>query len=117
MLLGLYFSQNRKMTHSFQFSARVLNLSFSMGSNNRSKKHIGFYVFTCWKVVDLSEAVAWRCSVTKVFLKISQNSLESICARVSFFAGLRSATLLKKETLTLVSSYEFSSEIFKNTFF
>ena len=31
-----------------------------------------------------SEAVVQRCSVKKVFLKISQKSQENICARVSF---------------------------------
>ena len=30
------------------------------------------------------EAVVVRCSVEKVFLEISQNSQENICARVSF---------------------------------
>ena len=33
---------------------------------------------------DGSEAVTRRCSVEKVFLKISQNSQENTCARVSF---------------------------------
>ena len=50
------------------------------------------------------EAVSRRCSVKKVFLKISQNSQENTCARVSFLIKLhaiggvlrRSATLLKK---------------------
>ena len=45
------------------------------------------------------EAVALTCSAKKVFLEISQNSQENTCARVSFiikFAGLRSATLLKR---------------------
>ena len=32
-----------------------------------------------------SEAVVWRCSVKKVFLKVSQNSQENTCVRVSFF--------------------------------
>ena len=32
-----------------------------------------------------AEAVAQRCSVKKVFLKISQNSQENTCARVSLF--------------------------------
>ena len=32
----------------------------------------------------LSEAVLQRCSVKKVFLKISQNSQENSCARVCF---------------------------------
>ena len=35
------------------------------------------------------EAVAKRCSVKKVFLEISQNSLENTCARVSFLIKLQ----------------------------
>ena len=31
----------------------------------------------------LTEAVVQRCSIKKVFLKISQNSQENTCARVS----------------------------------
>ena len=50
------------------------------------------------------QTVVRRCSVKKVFLKISQN------------AGLSSATSLKKETLAQVFSCEFC-EIFKNSFF
>ena len=47
------------------------------------------------------EAVVQRCSVKKVFLKISQNPQESNCARVYFLiklqtSDLRPATLLKK---------------------
>ena len=33
---------------------------------------------------DTTEAVVQRCSVKKVFLKISQNSQENTCARVYF---------------------------------
>ena len=65
-----------------------------------------------------SEAVVRRCSVKKVFLEISQNSKENTCARVSFlikFASHRSATLLKKETLTQVFSCKFC-EISKDNF-
>ena len=48
----------------------------------------------------MTEAVTWRCSVKKEFLKISQNSQEKTCVRVSFLiklqnSGLRPATLLK----------------------
>ena len=49
-----------------------------------------------------AETVVQRCSVKKVFVKISQNSQENTCARVSYLmklqavAGLRPATLLKK---------------------
>ena len=44
------------------------------------------------------EAVVQRCSIKWVFLKISQNSLENTCARVSFLIKLQAspATLLKK---------------------
>ena len=36
-------------------------------------------------MLDRLEAVVQTCSVKKVFLEISQNSRENICARVSFF--------------------------------
>ena len=38
---------------------------------------------------DSSEAVALRCSVKNLFLEISQNSQENICARVSFLIKLQ----------------------------
>ena len=50
------------------------------------------------------------CSVKKIFLKVSQNSQENTCARVSFLIKLQTAAL------TQVFSCEFS-EVFKNTFF
>ena len=65
------------------------------------------------------EAVVQRCSVKKVFLKISQNSEENTYVGVSFFnklASLRPATLFKTETPTHVFSFKFC-ETFKNTFF
>ena len=49
-------------------------------------------------MVLLSEAVAQKCSVKKVFSEFSQNSQENTCASVSVFnkvAALRPATLLK----------------------
>ena len=42
------------------------------------------------------EAVVQRCSAKKVFLKISQNSQENTCARISFLIKFRPATLLEK---------------------
>ena len=49
----------------------------------------------------ISEAVARRCSVKKVFLEISQNSQESTCARVSFLIKLQaSAKFLRTPFLT-----------------
>ena len=42
-----------------------------------------------WYVVRMTEAVALRFSVKKVFLKISLNSLEKICAKVSILIKLK----------------------------
>ena len=63
------------------------------------------------------EAVVPRCCSFYVFLKISQNLQESVCAGVcsNKVAGVQSETLLKKR-LSRVFSCEFS-EIFRNTFF
>ena len=62
-----------------------------------------------------------RCSLKKVFLKISRNSQENTCARVSFLIklhtfGLRlkACKFIKKETLAQVFSCEFC-ENFKNS--
>ena len=67
-----------------------------------------------------TEAVVRKCSVRKVFLKISQNSQESACVRVPFSIKLQALTqacnFIKKETLAQVFFYEFC-EIFKNIFF
>ena len=66
-----------------------------------------------------TEAVVQRCSLKKMFLKISQNSRESTCVSVFFnkVAGKAlSCSFIKKETLTQVFSYEFR-EILKNMFF
>ena len=40
-------------------------------------------------IVGFLEAVAWRCSVKKVFLDILQNSQKNSCARVSFSIKLQ----------------------------
>ena len=57
-----------------------------------------------------------RCSIKRVFLVISRNSQENICARVSFLIKLQACNFIKKETRTQVFSCEFW-EIFKSTFF
>ena len=51
-------------------------------------------------------------------LKISENSQEKTCARVSFLIKLQNeaCNFLKKDTLAQMSSCEFW-EIFKDTFF
>ena len=64
------------------------------------------------------EAVAQRCSVKKVFFKISQNSKENTCARLSFLIKLQASGLnyIKKETLAQVFSCKFCG-IFNKIFF
>ena len=66
----------------------------------------------------ISKAVAQRCSVKKIFLEISQNSQEDICAKVSFLIKLQvqACNLIKKDTLAQAFSCEFC-EISKNTYF
>ena len=58
-----------------------------------------------------------RCSIKKVFFKVSQNSQENTCARVSFSSSCspKPCNNFKKEDLTQVFSCEFW-EISKNTF-
>ena len=66
-----------------------------------------------------SEAVAQRCYVKNVFLKISQNSQENTRARVSILIKLlapaSACNFIKKETVAQVFSCKFSG-ISKNTF-
>ena len=62
------------------------------------------------------------CSVKKVVvLKISENSRENTCVRVSFLikfqaSGLAACNFIEKDTLAQVFSWEFC-EIFKKIFF
>ena len=62
------------------------------------------------------EAVSVRCSIKKVFLKISQDSLENTRVGVSFLIRLQACNFIKKETATQVFSCKFC-KIFKNIFF
>ena len=62
-----------------------------------------------------AEAATGGVLYKKVFLKISINSQENTCARVSFLK-LLACNFIKKETLAQVSSCEFI-EIFKNSVF
>ena len=69
-----------------------------------------------WKKTRRAEAVVRRCSVEKLFLAISQNSLEKNCVRVSFLIKLQPCNFINKEALVQVFSCEFS-EIVKTNFF
>ena len=63
-----------------------------------------------------TNVVVQRCSIKKVFLKVSQNAQENTYAKVSFLIKLQACNFIKKETLLQVFSCE-SCEIFKNTYF
>ena len=55
------------------------------------------------------ETLARRCSVKKVFLEISQNSQENICARVSFVIKLQAlAQVFSSGTGVFYSKNSFS---------
>ena len=69
----------------------------------------------CITIVILSaelslETIVQRCSVKKVFLGISQNSQENICARVSFLIKLqaRPLALLKKRLWQMCFTVNFA---------
>ena len=68
---------------------------------------------------DNSEVVVSRCSVKKVFLKISQNSQKNTFARVSFLIKLQVSGLqpFYEKTLVQMFSSEFCEIFFKNTYF
>ena len=64
--------------------------------NTREKgpveKNFGYLLLEKLKNCILNtEVVAWRCSVKKVFLEISENSQENTCARVSFLIKLQAS--------------------------
>ena len=60
-----------------------------MGNNPvKSVKSSGYMYEKITNCVN-SEAVPRSCSIKKVLLKISQNSQENTCARVSFFKDLQ----------------------------
>ena len=47
-----------------------------------------------------TKAVVWRCSLKKVFLKISQNSQENTCVRVYFLIKLQASGKISKNTFS-----------------
>ena len=50
-----------------------------------------------------AEAIVRRCSVKKMFLEISRNSLENTCAKDSFLIKLQACNFIKKEFLSVTS--------------
>ena len=68
-----------------------------------------YYKYLCWKC---------RSSCSEVFLKISLDSQENTCARISFLIKLqvRACNFIKRETLVQVFSCAFC-EISNNNFY
>ena len=62
-----------------------------------------------WIKHPFGEAVAWKCSVKKMFIEISQYSQESTCASVSFLIKLQASAydFIEEDTLAQVFSCEF----------
>ena len=76
-----------------------------------------FFYITVFATQNFSESVVQRCSIKKVFLKISQNLQENTYARVSFLINLQVwGNFIKKEAQAQVLSCEFC-KILKNAFF
>ena len=76
----------------FDFSTIKENL-LTLENVLRNKTVWGFFFKrrfdrNCSQIFVLTEAVVQRCSAKKMSLKISQNSLENICARVPFLIKL-----------------------------
>ena len=77
---------------------------------------LGYWVSAAKLSGQMTEAVAQKYSVKKIFLEISQNSQEKTCTRVSLSKLQAGAcNFIKKETLAQVFSSEFC-EVSKNTF-
>ena len=94
--LSTKLSVSMELTHT-----RSMLLSYRNQSVDLQKKLCTGILQDSWQkcihnTVKHTGAVVPRCSVEKVFLEISQNSQENICARISFF---------KKGTLAQVVNF------------
>ena len=99
-VLGSLFIKTQPLSYNFIKRDSSTRVSFEFCKSLRTlflTEHLQtvvYYVFTihnhfsflCTLQCGQNIGVAvWRCSIKKVFFKISQNSLKSTCARVSFF--------------------------------
>ena len=94
------------------------HFNYNTRKKGSARKNFGYLLLEKLKNCILhTEVVAWRCSVKRVFLEISENSQENTCAGVFFKKRWRPQTsnFIKKETLAQVFSCEFS-ESSKSTF-
>ena len=79
------------------FMSRKFSPYFYGFSKNHSSQYSLLIMIEIWKrCLERLEVVVQRCSVKKVFLDISQNSLENTSVRVSFLIKLQAWDLEKK---------------------
>ena len=97
---------------------RWISISKSLLRENISKLSLVKYQLWPLQSPVKPEAVVQRYLLKEVLLKITQNSQENTCARVSFIMKFQAETwnFIKKEFLAQVFSCKFSKR-FKNTFF
>ena len=108
-----------QITHGFMLVTKngILRIAKLPLWHNRKKRIIqltrklGPKIFPSEKQ---TEEVVWRCSIKKVFLKISQKFTGKHLCQSLFFNKV--CNFIKKETLAKAFSCEFC-ETFKNTFF
>ena len=81
---------NYPASTQYQHTA-VLKVVESSQIQNKHSVVVGVFFFYFFAAYHVSEAFARRYSVKNVFLKISQNSPENTCARVSFLINLQSS--------------------------
>ena len=109
----------RKRRCSFPLPGFYMHSEIRNVKCNKHHRVIGRKSSINW--VEISALLYHTCicpqvSVKKVLLKISQNSQENTCVRVSFLMKLQACNFIKKETLAQMFSCEFR-EITKNTLF
>ena len=87
MAIHIYFTQGNVTNLSERYVLNAIEVSLE---KNLLKTTLTREGDLCYLV---SEAVVQRCSVKKVHLKISQNSQENTCTRVSFLRKLQVSAL------------------------
>ena len=90
-------------------------------SNTKVNKYSSCYLFLSlsgrWFIlIKHTESATGGVPYEKVFLEISQNSLENTCARDSFLIKMQAWNFIKKGSLAQVFSCEFC-KISKNIYF
>ena len=86
-IIRIQISFSKLQLHTVNDDSSLLSSEASLSSSDSLDS------FSNFDKQNHTEAVAWRCSVKKVFLEILQNSQENICARASFLIKLQASGL------------------------